>query len=80
MRSTPACDSHDLAEETRRPGFFDAALLGERADEEFRVRFPGQIGRAGGEIGGPGKIQERGQQGFVAHLAGIHELRNRPSR
>ena len=64
-----------MADETRRPGVLHAALLRQAAHDVVARIVPREGEGAGREIRGTRKIEERGQQVFVAHLAGIGELR-----
>ena len=55
-------------------GVFHAALLGEASDNVAARFVPGQCEASGREIAGARQIQKRGQQIFLAYLAGIDEL------
>ncbi len=59
---------------------FDAAFLRQAADQVARLRVPGKRQRAFGEIQRAGQVERRGQQRFLAQLAGVYQLRDRRQR
>ena len=65
-----------LGRRNQPPGILDPALLCQPAGDEPAGLIPGQGDGSSLEIGGPGQVQERRQQVFVAHFTGIHQLRN----
>jgi hypothetical protein len=73
VRSTPACESQDLAE---APGVFRPALLRQPAGYVGAILVPGEGDGSRREIGQSGQVKERRQQVLFAHLARIGQLRN----
>ncbi len=57
-------------------GVFDAALLRQTAGDEIGRVVPRKAETPGGKIAGAGQVEERGQETFLAHFAGIGELRD----
>ena len=60
VRSTPALQSHDLADATSRPGTSAPRVAREHADGEVASARPREVERA--DLVGAGEIQERRQQ------------------
>ena len=77
VRSTAECDSQLLAEDTRRPAFSTPRFCARRPTTKSRDSSQGSARLPAGKSRGARQIEERGQQVFVAHFAGVGELRNR---
>ena len=77
MRSTPEYESHDFAEDTRRPAFSAPRLWASVPTTWRRGFVPGQSEEPAGKSIGPGEIEKGRQQRLGADFAGVDELRDR---
>ncbi len=71
MRSTPECDSQDLAEETRRLATSAPRFCASMSDDVARPFVPRKSDGAGREIGGARQVEERWQQRLGAYFGRV---------